>query len=410
MRVLHLATTYPLHDGDSNAAFVAAIAEGLAARGHDIDVLVPWHPELELERPGSGVRLRAFRYSPTRHWHPWGYAQALRGDRELRRDAYLAAGPAALAAWWQIRRSRHRYDLLHAHWLVPNAPIVAAARGNSPMVVSCHGSGVFLAERLGWAGRLARWALRSSAAVTACSSDLVRRLQSFGAGPVPVRMPYGVHTDRFRPLEGPARDAVRARLHRQHGVPADAPLVLAVGRLVYKKGFDVLIEALPALAARVPGAHVVIVGEGPLAGELEQRARANGAADRLHLIGPAPHVELPCYYGAADVVAVPSVHGPAGNVDGLPNTLLEALASGSPVVASRVAGIPDVLRHDDNGLLFPEADAGALAGVLAQLLSDVAARHRIGSAARADAEANLGWDRVAARFEKLYEAAVAGGC
>ena len=405
MRVLHLATTYPLHPGDSNAAFIQSIAEGTAARGHEVEVLVPWHPRLQLERAGSSVKLHAFRYSPTRHWHPWGYAQALRGDRDLRADAYVAAVPAAVSSWWSVRRAirRRSYDVLHAHWLLPNAPIVAAARGRSapPMVVSCHGSGVYLAERFGWAAAAARWALRRSAAVTGCSGDLTRRLAAFGAGPEPQRMPYGVDTSAFGPLPAGEREAGRSRLAQQYGMPASALWVLAVGRLVYKKGFDVLIDAL----AGEPRLHCVIVGDGPLAEELEERARQRNVAARLHLIGAVAHAEAPGLYAAADIVAVPSVHDRHGNVDGLPNTLMEALASGTPVVASNVAGIPDVVRHDDNGLLFAETDAVALAAALTRLADSAATRARIGAAARADAVANLGWDRVAERFEAVYSAA-----
>ena len=102
MRILHLATTYPLHSADSNATFVASIAEGLAANGHECDVLVPWHPDLQVERSG-GARVIGFRYSPLRGWHPWGYAQALTADRKLRPDAYLAAPLAALSARRWIR-------------------------------------------------------------------------------------------------------------------------------------------------------------------------------------------------------------------------------------------------------------------------------------------------------------------
>lgn len=406
MRVLHLATTYPLHSDDSNAAFVAAIAEGLAARGHEIDVLVPWHPDLCLERPDSRVGLRAFRYSPTSRWHPWGYAQALHGDRRLRPDAYVAAVPAGLMSGWQIRRLRERYDLFHAHWLLPNAAIMAAAVGGRPMLLSCHGSGVYLAERFGWAKAAARYALRACAAVTGCSGDIVRRLQAFEAGPTPQRMPYGVYTDRFRPCEETERHALRERLGRQHGIPTNGPWVLAVGRLVYKKGFDVLIDALPEVLAAAPDARVLIVGSGPLAAELRAQAAANLSADHLHLLGAVPHSELPHYYRAADIVAVPSVHGPGGNVDGLPNTLMEALSSGSAVVASRVAGIPDVVRQRDNGVLFAEANAAALAAVLVELLGDPEACRRLGAAARADAEARLGWEHVAERFERIYEGAL----
>jgi len=105
------------------------------------------------------------------------------------------------------------------------------------------------------------------------------------------------------------------------------------------------------------------------------------------------------------VAAVPSVHGPDGNVDGLPNTLLEALSSGTAVVASRVAGIPDVVRDQDNGLLFPEADVAALAGHLVALAKDRQVVADLGQRARLDAEENLDWEHTVARFERVYEQA-----
>lgn len=407
MRVLHLATTYPLHAGDSNAVFIEAIAEGLAARGHTIEVVVPWHPELVLDRPASPVRLHAFRYSPTRRWHPWGYAGALRGDRKLTLAAYAAALPAALSSCRRVAELRSGFDLLHAHWLLPNAPIVAAARGGKPMVVSCHGSGVFLAERFGWAAEMARYALRNSRAVTGCSGDIVSRLETLGAGPAPRRQPYGVHTDRFRPLPEEERASVRRELASRLGLDASGRWILAVGRLVYKKGFDTLIRALPALRTGAPDARAVIVGEGPLRDELSGLASELGCDDMLTLAGAVAHADLPALTAAADLIAVPSVHGPAGNVDGLPNTLLEGLSSGTPVIASRVAGIPDVVRHEDNGLLFDEADADELGRGMTRILTEPGLGTRLGERARRDAVANLGWERVALSFEQLYEQALA---
>lgn len=410
MRVLHLATTYPLHGDDSNAAFVQSIAEGLAARGHEIEVLVPWHPRLVLERPGTRVRLAAFHYSPSRRWHPWGYAQALTGDRQLRRDAYLAAIPAAIASWTAIRKRLRRghWDLVHAHWLLPNAPIAAAARpgGQPPLVISCHGSGVYLAERFRWTGTAARWAMRRAAAVTACSGDLRARLAHLGVGPAPVRIPYGVDTERFRPLEPARRQAVRERLARDHGLPPDDTWLVAVGRLVYKKGFDVLVRALPRLRERHPAARCLIAGSGPLEKPLREAAEAAGVGDRVHLIGSVAHARIPELYAAADLMVVPSVHGPGGNVDGLPNVLMEALASGATVIASRVAGIPDVLHDGRNGLLFEEGDAVGLAAAAERALDDPALANDLGAAARSETVAELRWERICERFEEVYRGAV----
>jgi glycosyltransferase involved in cell wall biosynthesis len=410
MRVLHLATTYPLHPGDSNATFVASIADGLAARGHECDVLVPWHPDLQIERSGA-AQVVPFRYSPIDSWHPWGYAQALMADRQLRKDAYLAAPLAAFASRRRIRQlhAARPYDLLHAHWFLPNGAIAASAwrRTGLPLVVSCHGSGVFLAEKHRWARRMGAYAKRHATAITACSAELAGRVDAVAPGPPAIRVPYGVDTTRFAPVDAASRAARRADLAARHDLPTDGVWVFAIGRLVFKKGFDVLIRAAAEARDASAPIAVVVAGDGPLDAELKQLAQTCGIAKHVHFIGAVPNAEVPTYYATADVVAVPSVHGPSGNLDGLPNTLLEALATGAAVVASRVAGIPDVVRDGENGLLFPEGDAAGLAAHLAMLSGDRGHAAALGSRARADAVANLDWARTVAQFEEIYTAAVA---
>ena len=408
MNILHLATTYPLFDGDSNAVFVESLAEALAARGHEVHVLLPWHPDLQLDRNGRRAHLHAFRYSPVPRWHPWGYAQALTADKALRWDAYLAAPLAAMAAALAVRRllSRNRIDIVNTHWILPNGPITALALTGKacPNVVSCHGSGVFLAERHGWARAAARGALKHCDRVTACSQDLAQRAESLGPGPGVEWIPYGVDTDTFGPLEPQSLQAARKSIADRHGLDVGRPWILAVGRLVYKKGFDRLISALATVRQTQPDAELLIIGDGPLEESLRQQAQSAGVATATHFLGALPHGLLPDYYAAADLVAVPSVHGPAGNVDGLPNTFLEGLASGTAVVASRVAGMLDVAGDGKTASLVPEGDVEALATVLAELLASAARRRQLGDAGRQLAMSRLSWEQAAAHFESVYAA------
>ena len=232
--------------------------------------------------------------------------------------------------------------------------------------------------------------------MTACSGDLRERALALGADPARTRtVPYGVDVRAFRPdldVTG-----VRAEL----GVPAGATLVLALGRLVEKKGFTHLVEA----AAGLPDVHVVIAGQGDLREALLRQARACGAA--VCFPGNLERDLMARALAAADVVAIPSVVDSAGNVDGLPNTLLEALAAGRPVVSSRVAGIPDVVRDGENGLLVPQKDAAALRAALLRLAGDGTERERLGRAARAYAVEHLTWAAVARACEEGYVAAAA---
>ena len=399
MKILMVTSSYPKFPGDVTAPFVESIARSIARRGHVVDVVLPHHPDLRRARDET-VRFFPYRYAPRESWSRWGYAQSLHSDVKVRPEAWLLAPLAAVAVRSEVaRRLREdRYDLVHAHWVVPNAALVAGIvrAHRTPFVVSVHGSDVFLAERLLPARVLARRALDVAGAVTACSADLHRRTIALGAHPDRARIvPYGVDVDRFSPLR--ADRTLRSRWE----IPPGATMVLALGRLVTKKGFTHLIEA----ARRVEDVHVVVAGEGDLRSELEQQARAAG--NRVRLVGALDRETAARALAAADVVVVPSIVDAAGNVDGLPNTVLEALASGRAVVASRVAGIPDVVEDGVSGLLVTAGDPEALAAVLQRLARDPAERERLGRQARARAVERHGWEAAARSFEECYAQAAA---
>ena len=394
MNVLMVTSSYPKFPGDVTAPFIESIARGVASRGHRVDVVLPHHPEL-CRSPHEPVHFFPYRYAPGDRWSLWGYAQSLHADVSLRVAVLLIAPLVALALRRAVsqRLLERRYDVVHAHWVVPNAALIAdvVRVQRVPLVISLHGSDVFLPERIAPLRPAARAAFAAAGAVTACSRDLGARARALGAPDALLRtVPYGVDLELFAPRA--ARAEVRARL----GTPAGALLVVGIGRLVEKKGFRFLIDA----SARVPGVHVALAGKGDLDEELARRARELGAPVRL--VGPLPREELAAALAAADVVAVPSVVDRAGNVDGLPNALLEGLAAGRPVLASRVAGIPDVVEDGVNGLLVPPGDSAALAQALGRLAADPELRQRLGREARRSAEARLSWAAAAAAFEECY--------
>jgi glycosyltransferase involved in cell wall biosynthesis len=399
MRVLMITSSYPKFPGDVTAPFIESIAHGVAARGHAVDVLLPHHPQFR-RAAGEPVRFFTYRYAPREDWSLWGYAQSMHSDVRVRRRVYLLAPLVALALRETLgtRLLAERYDVVHAHWVIPNAALVAdmVRSHGTPFVVSLHGSDVFVAERQRLVGGIARATLAAAGAVTACSDDLRRRALLLGAPAARTRtIPYGVDVHAFSP-ETP-RDEIRARL----GVAADAFLIVAVGRLVEKKGFGDLIEA----AARTGGVRVVIAGDGDLRSTLAAQARALHAP--VTLAGALDRATVAQALAAADAVVVPSVVDRAGNVDGLPNVLLEGLAAGRPVVATRVAGIPDVVTDDVNGLLVPEQDPAALAAALRRLVREPETCERLGREARRAAVERLSWEAAARAFEDCYAQATA---
>jgi len=399
MRVLMVTSSYPKFPGDVTAPFMESIAQGVRSRGHSVDVVLPHHPQLRRGKD-EGIEFFPYHYAPLESWSLWGFAQSLESDIKVRKKIYLLAPLVALALRRLVseRLAATAYDVVHAHWVVPNAAlIVDIVRAHQrPLVVSLHGSDVYLAERLTPIRGLARLALRAAGSLTACSDDLRRRAIALGASHERIHtVPYGVDLKAFAP------EAPSCHVRERWGVSKDGLLVLGLGRLVEKKGFRYLIEA----AARLEGLHVAVAGEGDLREELQALARKLGA--RLTLPGNLDRATMASALAEADIVVIPSVVDRAGNVDGLPNALLEALASGRPVVGTSVGGIPDLIEDDANGLLVPQRDVPALAGAIQRLAREPKTRLRLGREARRRAEGYLSWERSLNLIEECYAQASA---
>jgi glycosyltransferase involved in cell wall biosynthesis len=185
------------------------------------------------------------------------------------------------------------------------------------------------------------------------------------------------------------------------------PRIIGVGRLVEKKGFDLLVEGCAKLAERGTPIPCEIIGSGPLEAALVAQINALGMGEWITLRGPQPQqVVKESVQGGALFVA-PCVVGSDGNRDGLPTVLLEAMALGTPVVSTDVTGIPEILHHEQTGLMVAQNDAEALAAAMLRLVEDGALREQLALAARARIESDFDIHRNAAHIRALYAAAQA---
>jgi glycosyltransferase involved in cell wall biosynthesis len=404
MVVVMVTTSYPRFPGDSVGTFMEPIAKSVAALGHAVHVVAPWHPLIAREPEEDGVRYHFFRYAPARSLNVFGYASAMRADVRLKPAAYVAAPLALLAGWHAARKvaRQHGASVMHGHWVVPGGVMAAAAAPSLPLVVSLHGSDVYVAETSGPARRAARAVFARAGAITACSADLGRRAVRLGADPARIEVvPYGVDVTRFRP-DAHARAAWRDRL----GLPPDVPLLFTAGRLVRKKGFEFLIDALPLITTR-PSPVLAIGGAGDLEAELKERARGQQLSGRVRFLGNLAQQDVAALLAAADAVVVPSVRDDSGNVDGLPNVVMEAMASGTPLVTTAAGGIGAVVEHGRTAAVIPERDPSALAAAIVDVLGDRSRAQQLGAAARAVVESRYGWHATAKRFEAAYDRALA---
>jgi glycosyltransferase involved in cell wall biosynthesis len=205
-----------------------------------------------------------------------------------------------------------------------------------------------------------------------------------------VYIPNAVDTVRFK---SPSRG--RAQVAAELGWEPALPLVIAVGRLEPEKNYELLIRAIDRLRPRFPSIKCLLVGDGTRRAALEGLAGSLGLASHVTFTGV--RADIPDLLGAADVFALSSLK------EGLPVSLLEAMAAGKGIVATSVGGIPETIRDGENGLLVPSEDVDALAGGIGKLLADEGLRARLGRSARDDAERDYDLKNIVRRVENLYE-------
>ena len=198
----------------------------------------------------------------------------------------------------------------------------------------------------------------------------------------------GIDLTRFREPGDPA--ALRASL----GIPHDAPVVGTAGRLTEIKRQDVLIKAFARLKAKIPAAHLVLVGDGELRGELGELARSLGVAESVHFAGYTTSPQH--YHHLFDVFALSS------RAEGTPQAIIEAGAAGRPVVASKVGGIPELVEHETTGFLFPSGEDEALADALFRILSSPELARRLGEAGSRRVEARYDIRRMVDDYHRDY--------
>jgi glycosyltransferase involved in cell wall biosynthesis len=315
----------------------------------------------------------------------------------LQRRRHLATVKHFLrAGWLALELERTGVTHLHAHFAHGPASVAYFVHLliGLPYSVTAHAKDIYTSppQLLGRKLRAARFVVTC----TGYNAEYLARVVGLRASRRIHRIYHGVDLVRFGPVEDGEPDEA----------PQQEPMILAVGRLVEKKGFRYLIEAMGLLAARGVPARLQIVGGGDLAETLRRQIAEAGLGDRITLLGPLPQEQVIGLYRAATIVALPSIVLENGDRDGIPNVLVEAMRMGIPVVSTAVSGIPELVIDGETGLLVPPRDAGALAGALARLLDDAGLRRRLAAAAAAHVLREFDLATNTARLRALLQVSI----
>jgi glycosyltransferase involved in cell wall biosynthesis len=359
------------------------LARRLTARGHTTSVVTPrLHPEWAATETLDGIDVHRFPVAAPGGRHRTG---------NIAVSSLLALGPL-----WR----RLSPDVLNLHYLLPTglAGQWWAGRVGIPTVTTLIGMDVYdphYRPAAPWRLLMRRTVRRTRAVI--CISSFVRGVVERDYPPAPGVpchvIPHGVDVKTFRPQP---RDA---EIRREYGVGPEDRLVLTVQRLYPRKGVRTFLEAAVRIARECPRARFVVAGEGPERAALERRATELGLSRRLVFTGAVPAARLPALYASADVFAFHTFH------EGLGIVLLEAQASGCPVVTTAAGGTLDIVRDGDTGLLAPPGDPEAFAHAITRVLGDDALARRLRARGRQVIEAQFDWDVVVERYLEVFELA-----
>jgi teichuronic acid biosynthesis glycosyltransferase TuaC len=397
VRTLLFSTLYPSSARPGHGIFVETrLRELLKTGGVDCKVVapVPWFFSTD-ERWGDYARLARTPAREQRHG-----IDVLHPRYPVIPKFGMTAAPLllALAAVAPVRRliaEGFRFDVIDAHYYYPDgvAAALLARWFGRPLAITARGSDLNLISRYRLPRAMMQWAARrAGASIGVCDAlvDVLRRWQVDDRRLHVMR--NGVDLELFRPLP-------RAQALQALGLDAE-PLLLSVGNLVENKGHHLVIDAFAQLAPRWPRARLAVVGEGPERARLERLVAERGLGGRVLLPGTVRQAELARWYSAASALVL------ASSREGWANVLLEAMACGTPVVATRVGGTAEVVGDADVGILVDERSAPALAAALLRLLAAAPSPERV----RAYAE-GFDWDATSraqlALFRTLAAAAEA---
>jgi glycosyltransferase involved in cell wall biosynthesis len=396
LRVLVSTSTFPLQIDDGLPRFVYDLSQGLA-RHCSVTALAPDAPGALRSQRMDSVDVRRFTYVRPRDWQSLAYGEGIRDNLRASAWCKLQPFPFVAAQTLATRSLVHSIgiDVVNSHWMIPQGLSSALARGRNPRfrhVLSVHAGDVYMLHRLPFGRQLARFIVNRSDVTLAAGSHVRDSLDSLLGWSHGARLePMGAELDLFRD----------ARLSDAHATEFKDGYLLFIGRFAEKKGIVYLLRAMRRLLERHPGLGLVLVGYGQQEDVLRREVALLEIERSVDFVGRKTHAQIAQYLKGCRLVVVPSVIDRYGETDGMPTVVIEAMASGARVVGTAVDGIPDIVRHGENGWLCPEKDPQALAEQI-QVALDDGERTDIVRQGMETAE-NFDWASIAGRYFEVFE-------
>lgn len=355
-KLLITGSTFPRWEGDTEPRFVLDLSKHMIDE-YNVTVLVPAAPGAKEREDLEGVHVIRYHYFPIHKWETLCYPGAIVPRIKEKRIRVLLVPFLLLSLYIKLAKILPEYDIVHSHWLIPQGIVQSFFK--KPYIVTGHGGDVTSLNK-GILKKLKIRCLKKAKHVTVVSEYLKTKVQELVPEIDPSVISMGVDITKFG-------KQYRVENYFNQG---DKKIVLFVGRLAEKKGVTYLINAMKNIDALL-----VIVGDGPLRQQLEEQAAE--MKDKVVFLGAKTHEELKIIYASADIFVVPSITAKDGDQEGLGLVMLEAMASGLPIVASNSGGITEVIEDEKTGLLCSEKNVEQLQNNINRLLNDKELVHTI---------------------------------
>lgn len=356
--LLITASTFPRWEGDTEPRFILDYAKAMS-RYYDITVMVPAAVGAKDNEILEGVKVKRFHYFPIHKWETLCYPGAIVPRIKQKKTRLLLVPFLLVSMYLELKKEVKKYDLVHANWLIPQG-IVQSFVKTVPYIVTGHGGDV-TSLNVPFMKHFKVRALQNASKIVTVSKALDGCIQSLYPNHKSCIISMGCDVHLFNP--GKRIENYFGQGHRK--------VVLFVGRLVEIKGITYLIEAM----RYIDDAVLIIVGAGDLQKTLSEQAQNLG--EKVIFYGARTHQELPAIYASADVFVAPSITLPDGSKEGFGLVIIEAMASGLPIIASKSGGITDSIQDNYNGLLCEEKCVWQLVDNINSVLNDKALADRL---------------------------------
>lgn len=378
MKIVVLTHTFPRDNQDPTAAFMKEFCDGLALNNNEVFIITPF--DSRFNRHGDPFKIITYKYIWPDRLHMLGYSKTMEADVQLRKRAYFLIPFMVLFSVITLFRTvkKQKIEIINAHWLLPNgfiAMIVSILTG-VPYIITVPGTDAYLATKYKLIGWVAKLTAERASAIFSNSRVNLNKILSLGVNPkIKAIISYPVDISKFKPTKTKLEF-----IRRRHNLRKGDLVVLAVGRLVYKKGYDYLIRAIKPLTNY--NIKLLIAGEGDLKNTWEKLSRSLRINNKVLFIGNVKRDEIVDYYNLSDIMVAPSIIDKEGNVDGGPVANFESMACGKPQVVTDVLGIADVIKDGVNGYVVPQRSVKSLTFALESLIKSKTLRESMGRANR----------------------------